>query len=150
MNLSQSPLPLQEKKTPLVLPLAGECISAGFPSPADDYIDIGIDLNKQLIKHPTSTFFLRVSGDSMTGAGIQNGDLLIVDRGLDPHPGHIVVAILDSSFTLKRLTYHRGVPSLEADNPQYPPIDLRNHHNVEIWGVAIYSIHNLNCSRLSN
>ena len=92
----------------LALPLAGERVAAGFPSPADDYVEVGIDLNEQLIRHPTSTFFLRVSGDSMTGAGIHDGDLLVVDRSLDPRPGRIVVAVLDGGFTLKRLARHRG------------------------------------------
>lgn len=92
----------------LSLPLASEQVAAGFPSPADDYIDVGIDLNEQLIRHPSSTFFLRVSGDSMTGAGIHHGDLLVVDRSLEPCPGRVVVAVLDGAFTLKRLARHRG------------------------------------------
>ena len=124
-------------------PLVGEHISAGFPSPADDYVDNRIDLNEELICHPASTFFLRVKGESMSNAGVLNGDLLIVDRSLEPQPGHLVVAILDGSFTLKRLTYKRGIPYLEAEHPNYPAIDLRNYENVQIWGVAIYSIHSL-------
>ena len=100
----------------LSLPLAGEKIAAGFPSPADDYIDIGIDLNEQLIRHPASTFFLRVSGDSMTGAGIHDGDLLVVDRSLDAKPGRIVIAILDGAFTLKRLQRRNGLLVLEFFN----------------------------------
>ncbi len=141
--MSQLALPLRANRFKLPLPLAGECIAAGFPSPADDYIEIGIDLNEQLIKNPTSTFFLRVSGHSMNGAGILNGDLLVVDRSLDPKPGHIVVAILDGDFTLKRLTNDQGIPYLEAENPNYPRIDLRHYGDVNIWGVAIHSIHNL-------
>ncbi len=127
----------------LPLPIASDCINAGFPSPADDYLDIGIDLNEQLIKHPASTFFLRVKGSSMTNAGIQDGDLIIVDRSLDPKPGLIVVAILDGEFTLKRLRINKGILYLEAANPNYPSIDLRHYENVQVWGVAIYSIHNL-------
>ncbi len=128
----------------LALPIASESISAGFPSPADDYLEAGIDLNKELVTHPASTFFLRVSGESMSGAGINNGDLLIVDRSLDPHPGNIVVAILDGAFTLKRLTHHQGRLRLEAENPDYPPFELNNYEEVQVWGVAIYSIHKLN------
>ena len=79
-GLLTNPQPLQQRRLRLQLPLAGERVSAGFPSPADDYVDVGIDLNEQLIRHPTSTFFLRVSGHSMSGAGIHNGDLLVVDR----------------------------------------------------------------------
>ena len=102
MELQHSPLPLQPKRSRLALPLAGERVAAGFPSPAEDYVDVGIDLNEQLIRHPTSTFFLHVSGHSMTDAGIHDGDLLVVDRSLDPRPGQVVVAVLDGAFTLKR------------------------------------------------
>ncbi len=138
-----SHLALKRTHSSLVLPLAGESISAGFPSPADDYLEVGIDLNKQLISHPASTFFLRVSGHSMNGAGINDGDLLVVDRSLDPHPGNIVIAILDGAFTLKRLTRHLGELRLEAENPDYPPLKLNNYGEVQIWGVATYSIHTL-------
>ena len=80
----------------------------------------------------------------MTNAGIQDGDLLIVDRSINPQPGCVVIAVLDGSFTLKRLTHHKGGAYLEAENPAYSPIDLRHYENVYIWGVAIYSIHNIN------
>tara|TARA_Y100001968_G_scaffold155964_1_gene142472 strand:- start:726 stop:1178 length:453 start_codon:yes stop_codon:yes gene_type:complete len=134
---------LRKKRITLELPLASEHVSAGFPSPADDYIDIGIDLNEQLIRNPSSTFFLRVSGYSMTNAGINHGDLLIVDRSLDPKPGKIVVAIIDGSFTLKRLTYNSNKLYLEAAHPDYPSIDISQYESIQIWGVAIYSIHQL-------
>jgi DNA polymerase V len=127
--------------SPLPLPLATESVAAGFPSPADDYIDIGIDLNEVLIRHPSSTFFLRVSGDSMTGAGIQHGDLLVVDRSLEARPGRIVVAVLDGAFTLKRLMRHQGRLRLEAANSAYPPLELDRCGDVQIWGVAIHVIH---------
>ncbi len=139
-----SPLSLKRNLSKLSLPIASEFISAGFPSPADNYIETRIDLNQELIKHPNCTFFLRVSGDSMTGAGIYDGDLLIVDRGINASPGRIVVAILDGSFTLKRLTRKNNSLYLEAANPNYSPIDLSKYNDAEIWGVAIYSIHSLN------
>ena len=145
----QYPSPLRISRLPLSLPLLLENITAGFPSPAEDYIDIGIDLNEQLIQNPSSTFFLRVSGESMTGAGIHNGDLLIVDRSVNAQPGKIVIAILDGEFTVKQLTYHQGQIYLEAHHPNYPAIDLRNYGEVQIWGVAIYTIHNLNASPVS-
>ncbi len=94
--------------------MAMENVAAGFPSPADDYIDVGIDLNEQLIRHPISTFFLRVSGDSMTNAGIQHGDLLIVDRSLDPRPGNVVIAVLDGAFTCSRKS--RSISSNSTSN----------------------------------
>ncbi|QNJ05860.1 DNA polymerase V/ subunit D [Synechococcus sp. MEDNS5] len=142
-SFSQSPQPLRSQRHPLLLPLAGERVAAGFPSPADDYVEVGIDLNDQLIRHPTSTFFLRVSGDSMTGAGIHDGDLLVVDRSLDPRPGRVVVAVLDGGFTLKRLARHRGRLRLEAANPDYPPLELEGCGDMQIWGVAIHVIHPL-------
>ena len=125
------------------IPIANECIAAGFPSPADDYIDSKIDLNQHLIRHPASTFYLRVNGDSMTGSGVHNNDLLIVDRSINAKPGHIVVAVLDGEFTLKRLMVNKDGFYLKASHPGYPDIDLRQYGDVQIWGVAIYSIHNL-------
>ena len=143
MHPSQLPAPLKAKQSKLFISLASECVSAGFPSPADDYIDIGIDLNEHLIQHPASTFLLRVSGNSMTGAGIYNDDLLVIDRSLNPHPGHIVVAIIEGAFTLKRLMLKNGTLYLDAEHPNYPKIDLREYGDVQIWGVVIYSIHSL-------
>ena len=143
MDVRHQPLPLQHRRSRLALPLAGERVAAGFPSPADDYVEVGIDLNEQLIRHPTSTFFLRVSGESMLGAGIHHGDLLVVDRSLDPRPGRVVVAVLDGEFTLKRLVQHQGQLRLEAANPAYPPLELHRCGDVQIWGVAIHVIHPL-------
>ena len=134
---------LRAERTPLRLPLASSTVAAGFPSPADDYIDVGIDLNEVLIRHPSSTFFLRVSGDSMVEAGIQDGDLLVVDRSLDARPGQVVVAVLDGAFTLKRLARHQGRLRLEAANSAYPPLELHQCGDVQIWGVAIHVIHSL-------
>ena len=143
MDIRHQPLPLQHRRSRLALPLAGERVAAGFPSPADDYVEVGIDLNEQLIRNPTSTFFLRVSGESMLGAGIHHGDLLVVDRSLDPRPGRVVVAVLDGEFTLKRLVQHQGRLRLEAANPAYPPLELHRCGDVQIWGVAIHVIHPL-------
>ena len=143
MDVRRQPLPLQSRRSRLALPLAGERVAAGFPSPADDYVEVGIDLNEQLIRHPTSTFFLRVSGESMLDAGIHHGDLLVVDRSLDPRPGRVVVAVLDGEFTLKRLVQHQGRLRLEAANPAYPPLELHRCGDVQIWGVAIHVIHPL-------
>ena len=127
----------------LLIPLAKETISAGFPSPAADYIELGIDLNKYLIKNPISTFFLRVSGNSMNNAGIYNNDLLIIDRSINPKPGHIVVALLDGEFTLKRLIKKQDNYYLRADKENYPAINLYEYIDIQIWGIATYSIHAL-------
>lgn len=133
----------------LFIPLSIECISAGFPSPAEDYLENRIDLNEHLIRNPSSTFFLKVSGNSMTEAGIQDGDLLVIDRSLDPRPKQIVIAIIDGEFTVKKLTFYKENLYLEAANPDYPRLDLRNYNDVQIWGVAIYSIHSLAISSSS-
>ena len=149
MKILRSLIHPQSQPSKLLIRFANESVSAGFPSPADDYLDVAIDLNEQLIQHPASTFLLRVSGNSMTGAGIHNNDVLIVDRSLDPQPGHIVVAVLDGNFILKRLVVKNAVPFLEADNPDYTPIDLRQYNDVHIWGVATHSIHNLRDTKSS-
>ena len=133
----------KDDSSTLLVPLAKESISAGFPSPAEDYIELGIDLNKYLIRHPISTFFLRVSGNSMNNAGIYNNDLLIIDRSINPIPGHIVVALMDGEFTLKRLIKERDGYYLKADKENYPAISLYEYVDIQIWGVAIYSIHEL-------
>jgi DNA polymerase V len=134
------PIPQRPRR---LLPLAGSAVAAGFPSPADDYIESRIDLNDVLIRHPSSTFFLRVSGESMRGAGILDGDLLVVDRAVEPRPGRVVVAVLDGAFTLKYLTRHRGRWRLEAAHPDYPPLELAERDDARIWGVAIHAIHSL-------
>ena len=143
MNLSGPYSSLEEDSSVLLIPLAQGSVSAGFPSPAEDYIELGIDLNKYLIKNPISTFFLRVSGNSMNNAGIFNNDLLIIDRSINPHPGHIVIALLDGEFTLKRLIKEKNNYYLKADKENYPAINLYEYVDIEIWGVAIYSIHEL-------
>ena len=126
-----------------MFPLANETISAGFPSPAEDYLELGIDLNKYLIKNPISTFFLRVSGNSMNNAGIYNNDLLVIDRSINATPGRIVVALIDGEFTLKRLIKKENNYYLKADKENYPAINLYEYVDIEIWGVAIHSIHTL-------
>ena len=143
MILLNSSFTVKAKKTKLNLPLAGEYISAGFPSPAENYIEMGIDLNEYLISHPASTFFLRVSGNSMVNAGIQNDDLLIVDRYINPKINDIVVAILDGTFTLKRLSKINNILYLKSENPEYEDIDIKKYSQFQIWGVAIHSIHTL-------
>ena len=143
MNFNSSYSSSRKVCSELFIPLVNEAVSAGFPSPAEDYIELGIDLNKYLIKHPISTFFLRVSGNSMNNAGIYNNDLLIIDRSINPNPGHIVVALLDGEFTLKRLIKEKNNYYLKADKENYPAINLYEYLDIEIWGVAIYSIHEL-------
>ncbi len=125
------------------IPINSESIHTGFPSAAENYIDTTIDLNEELIKNPISTFFLRVSGSSMAEAGIKDKDLIIIDRSLNPTSGCIVVAIIDREFTLKRLISKQGVFYLKSDIKDHPLINLKYKKNIQIWGVAIYSIHSL-------
>jgi len=148
MRLKSSYSSQEEASSKRLFLLATETISAGFPSPAEDYIELGIDLNKYLIKNPISTFFLRVSGNSMNNAGIYNNDLLIIDRSINPNPGHIVVALLDGEFTLKRLIKEKDNYYLKADKENYPAINLYEYTDIQIWGVAIYSIHKLKKSKI--
>ena len=143
MNSNNSCSSSKKGSSTLLIPLVEGTVSAGFPSPAEDYIELGIDLNKYLIKNPISTFFLRVSGNSMNNAGIYNNDLLIIDRSINPNPGHIVVALLDGEFTLKRLIKEKNNYYLKADKENYPAISLYQYLDIQIWGVAIYSIHEL-------
>ncbi len=127
----------------LPLPLFGHKIAAGFPSPADDYVEDRIDLNQHLIRHKEASFFLRVQGDSMLGAGIHDGDLLLVDRALEPADGKIVIAVLDGELTVKRLERKRGAIRLLPENPAYPPIEVKNEQELVIWGVVTHVIHGL-------
>nr|WP_298220203.1 translesion error-prone DNA polymerase V autoproteolytic subunit [Halothiobacillus sp.] len=127
----------------LTLPLFGYRIAAGFPSPADDYVEERIDLNRHLIRHKEATFFLRVQGDSMINAGIHDGDMLIVDRAIEPVSGKIVIAALDGELTVKRLSTIGGVVRLLPENPDYPVIEIGAEQELVIWGVVIHVIHAL-------
>ena len=123
------------------IPLLSDSISAGFPSPADDYTEENIDLNEHLISNPFSTFFLRVKGESMKNAGIKDKDLIIVDKSLTAKPGDIIIAMIDGEFTIKRLSIKNDELYLKAENNNYPDFRFENHVDVQIWGVVIYSIH---------
>ncbi|MBK16987.1 MAG: peptidase S24 [Prochlorococcus sp. SP3034] len=125
------------------IPLLADSVSAGFPSPADDYIEENIDLNEHLLKNPFSTFFLRVKGDSMIDSGIYDRDLIIVDKSLNPKPGNIVIAMIDGEFTVKRFLIKNNQLYLKAENHNYPDLNFEDHNDIQIWGVVIYSIHDL-------
>ena len=116
-------------------------VEAGFPSPADDYLEGTLDLNEHLIRRPAATFFLRVSGDSMTGAGIYPGDILIVDRSLTPADGRIVIAVVDGELTVKRLSRQHGRIRLLPENPRYPPIEITAEQDLRVWGVVVHAVH---------
>jgi DNA polymerase V len=121
---------------PLPLPVDAVKVSAGFPSPAADYEDNRLDINDYLIVNPVSTFFFPVQGDSMQGAEIFDGDVLVVDRSIKPRHGHIVIAFVDGERLVKRLHYRTGRVALVAENPTYPPIELEEGMELVIWGVV--------------
>jgi len=125
------------------LPLYLDRVAAGFPSPADDYVERRLDLNQHLIRHPEASFFVRVKGDSMRGAGIHPGDLLIVDRALEAADGRVVVVALDGELTVKRLRLCGNEVSLHPENPAYPVIRIKEGRELLVWGVATYAIHAL-------
>ena len=124
-------------------PLFLVSVSAGFPSPADDYLDAQLDLNQHLIRHPAATFFIRVSGDSMLGAGIHSGDLLIVDRALEAAHNSVVIAVVNGELTVKRICLRDDGLFLMPDNSAYPSLRIQPTADFEIWGVVTSVIHPL-------
>jgi DNA polymerase V len=125
----------------LKLPLFAGRVSAGFPSPADDFLESALDLNQHLIQHPAATFFVRTSGDSMTGAGIHNNDILVVDRSLEAKSGSIVIAVVNGELTVKRLYKNGNIMTLKAENPHYPDLEITEEMAFQIWGVVTSVIH---------
>ncbi len=123
------------------IPLFISSISAGFPSPADDYIEQRLNLNDLLIPHKEATFFLRVQGDSMIGQGIHHGDLLIVDRSLNIASKKIIIAVLDGELLVKQLYIQKNKVFLLAANPNYKTIAITSEQNFQIWGVVTAVIH---------
>jgi len=132
-----------DHKTKHELPLFLESVSAGFPSPADDYLEGKLDLNEHLVKNPTATFFVRVTGDSMEGAGMYSGDILVVDRSLDPKDDNVIIAVIDGELTVKRLSNNKGEISLIPENPNYKPLKITEEMSFTVWGVVTNVIHSL-------
>ena len=124
-------------------PLFSHKVPAGFPSPADDYIEATLDLNEYLVPHQETSFFVKVKGHSMTGAGIFDGDMLVVDRSIEPSPGKIIVAVVDGELTVKRLAYENGRPVLKAQNPHFKDIVLKDTQELLCWGVVTSTIRKL-------
>lgn len=126
-------------------PLMSSTVVAGFPSPAEQYVERPLDLNELLVARPAATYFVRAAGDSMEGAGIRSGDLLVVDRSLEPEDGSVVIACVDGEFTVK--TFRRGRRGggvrLEAANPAYPPIRFSGEMELRVFGVVTAVVHRL-------
>jgi len=130
-------------ETTITLPYVDQGISAGFPSPADDFLDLSIDLNKELIKNPSATFYGRVRGDSMKDAGLEDGDLLIIDKSLEPIDNKIAVCFIDGEFTVKRIKIEAEIIWLIAENKNYKPIKVTEDNEFLIWGIVTTVIKSL-------
>ena len=120
--------------------LVEQGISAGFPSPADDFKEIRISLDKELVKNRAATFYARVCGESMVGAGLDDGDLLVIDRSLDPENGKIAICLVDGEFTVKRIKKEKDKFYLMPENKKYKRIELKEENELIIWGVVQYVI----------
>jgi DNA polymerase V len=128
-------------KGKLKRPLFSCSVSAGFPSPAEDHIDQKLDLNELLIQHPVATYFVRTAGESMKDAGINHGDILVVDRSLEAVNGKIVIAIVNGELTVKRFIQNSASCQLVAANPDYPPVEITEDTDFKVWGVVTSVIH---------
>jgi DNA polymerase V len=128
----------------IVLPLYATSVQAGFPSPAEDYVEGKLDLNDLLIRRPAATFYVRATGDSMIGAGILPNDLLVVDRSLPATHGAIIIAMLNGELTIKRLYNRGGETRLMSENPAYEPIEISGDIELWYWGVVTAAIHQFN------
>ena len=142
-NLEIKDILTPDGSTKAKLPLFLESVSAGFPSPADDYLEGRLDLNDHLIRNPSATFFVRVTGDSMVDAGIYSGDILVVDRSLEAKDGNIVIAVIDGELTVKRLQRAKNKIYLLPENANYKPIEITSEMNFEVWGVVSTVIHSV-------
>ena len=125
------------------LPFVDAQLRCGFPSPADDYQAEMVDLNRLMLRHPDASFLARAVGESMTGAGIHDGDVLAVDRSMMPQDGDIVVACIEGEYTVKRLSKRADSAALVAENPAFPPIVVRNAEDLRIFGVVVLVLHPL-------
>lgn len=125
---------------PIRLPLFSHKVAAGFPSPADDYIEGRLSLDEHLIQHKEATFFVRAKGNSMVGAGIFDGDLLVVDKSLTPSSGDIVIAVVDGDLTVKRLIKRGGTITLKPENHRFKEIEFMDGQELQVWGVVTSTV----------
>jgi len=137
ISLNQEPQALARDLASYELKLLSHRISAGFPSPAGDYVEDGLDLNNYLVQNKPATFMFTVRGESMIVAGIHDGDKVVVDKALKAKHNDIVVAVVDGEYTIKRLYKYRGRIELRPENPDYQPITFTEGHELQIWGVVI-------------
>jgi len=149
-GVSEPPWPLRRHRSRRPLPLASEAVPAGFPSPADDYIESQIDLHDLLVTSPASTFFMRASGDAMAAAGIFHGDLLVIDRSVEARPGRYVICTHAGSFLLRRLEGQPPRLWLVAMDGRTPALRLGEGSDVELWGVVVHAVHHLPAGRAAS
>lgn len=129
-----------EFESDLKIPYIKEGVSAGFPSPANDFMETNIDLNKELSKNPLATFYIKVKGNSMIDAGISDKDVLVVDRSLEPQNNKVAICFIDGEFTVKRIQLQKDCLYLMPENPSYMPIKITEDNNLIIWGIVTYVI----------
>ena len=134
---------LADDSRSIELPYYDTRVQAGFPSPAEDHLEESLDLNTLVIDNPSATFFVRVAGESMREIGITDGDILVVDRSIESWKNRIVVAVIDSEFTIKRFTKRNGTVVLEAENPDYPSIRITEEMDFSVWGVVCWTLKKL-------
>ena len=149
LTISQSPERPNKNTPPLPITLIKHRISAGFPSPAGDYIEESLDLNQYLIRNKPATFIFSVKGDSMINASIDEGDKVIVDRSLKAKHNDIVIAVIDANYTIKRLYKSHGIVELRPENPSYQAIKFNNGSELQIWGVVIGVVRRYTSKRIS-
>ncbi|MDO6392325.1 translesion error-prone DNA polymerase V autoproteolytic subunit [Pontibacter sp. BT731] len=130
----------------LELPISQSYVAAGFPSPAEDYLEDKINLQQVLIRNPTATYLLRVRGESMRDARLHDGDILVVDRSLKPSHGHIIIGVVDGEFTVKRLLQKGLKKYLQPANELFPPMEITEEMDFKPWGVVVWSLHKVNGS----
>ena len=128
------------------VPLYGDTVPAGFPSPADDYLDMDLNLHDYLVQHPSATFCVRAVGDSMVDAGIHSSDVMVVDRALNPKNNDIILAVVNGEFTVKRIKKNENELYLMPANDNYHPIKITEEMNFQVWGVVTFIIHKANAS----
>ena len=129
------------EKNPLNIPFYESDVPAGFPSPAEDFMDLDLNLQEYLVQHPSATFCVRVTGDSMQNAGILSGDVMVVDRALEPQNNTIVLAVLNGEFTVKRIQKRGEELYLNPENSKFKPIQITEEMNFQVWGVVTHIIH---------
>ena len=136
-TLTQIPVKLPDEAPACEVRLISHRISAGFPSPASDYVEEGLDLNDYLVRNKPATFMFTVKGDSMVGASIEEGDKVVVDRSQEPQHNDIVVAVVDGEYTIKRLCMRDGAVELRPENPAFSSIRFTEGQELEVWGVVV-------------